>query len=93
MTDFHIFSYTSTYDIPTPFANSLGTRLPLSGGASRYRPLYPPLKEVYALIIPLLTGINVVPVNVYVMVPVRPRLLMPEPQSMTWNEKHQTSSQ
>ena len=34
----------------------------------------------------LLTGVDVIPVNVYVTVSVGPRLLMPEPQSVTWNQ-------
>ena len=34
----------------------------------------------------LLTGVDVIPVNVYVTVSVGPRLLVPEPQSVTWNQ-------
>lgn len=36
----------------------------------------------------LLTEIDVVPVNDYVTVSVGPRLLVPETQGVTWNEKH-----
>ena len=34
----------------------------------------------------LLTGVDIIPVNVYVTISVGPRLLVPEPQSVTWNQ-------
>ena len=60
-------------------------------GSSLARKQLSMVGPVFNLKILLLTGINVVPVNVYVPISVGPRLLVPESQSMTWNEKKMSS--